>query len=128
MTAGTVSNPCAATHQEAVRCLFAIELSKRSWIVAFNTPLSDRIDRHTLKACNWQGLLALIDRVQARARRGLGRRAESITCYEAGYDEFWLHRVLEAHGVCNYVINPTSLRINGKLRPIGSMPNGCFGR
>jgi hypothetical protein len=30
--------------------------------VAFNTPLSDSIGRQTLKACNWQGLLALIDR------------------------------------------------------------------
>jgi len=62
MPARTVSNPRAATHEEAARCPFAIELRKRSWIVAFNTPLSDGIGRQTLKACNWQGLLALIDR------------------------------------------------------------------
>lgn len=30
MTARSVSNPRAATHEEAARCLFAIELSKRS--------------------------------------------------------------------------------------------------
>ena len=59
MPARTVSNPRAATHEEAARCLFAIELRKRSWIVAFNTPLSDGIGRQTLKACNWQALLAL---------------------------------------------------------------------
>jgi hypothetical protein len=26
--------------------------------------------------------------------------------YEAGYDGLWLHRLLEAHGVRNYVIDP----------------------
>jgi hypothetical protein len=42
MDARTVNNlPPAATHDGVVRCLIAIELSKRSWIVAVNTPLSD---------------------------------------------------------------------------------------
>jgi hypothetical protein len=31
------------THDDAVRCRLAIELSKKSWIVAVNTPLSDKI-------------------------------------------------------------------------------------
>jgi transposase len=38
--------PAAADH--AVRCLLAIELSKKSWVVAINTPLADKISRHTL--------------------------------------------------------------------------------
>ena len=33
----------AAAHDGAVRCLLAIELSKKSWVVAVNTPLSDKI-------------------------------------------------------------------------------------
>jgi transposase len=34
MDARTVNNmPPAATHDEAVRCLMAIELSKKSWII-----------------------------------------------------------------------------------------------
>jgi transposase len=41
MGARTVNNLLSAgTHGDAVRCLFAIELSKKSWIVAVNTPLS----------------------------------------------------------------------------------------
>ena len=44
MTVRTVSR--AATHGETVRCLFAIELSTMSWVVAFNTPLSEKISRH----------------------------------------------------------------------------------
>jgi transposase len=29
----------------------------------------------------------------------VGRAVEAVSCYEAGYDGFWLHRRLEAHGV-----------------------------
>ena len=56
------SLPLAASHDGAVRCLLAIELSKKSWIVAVNTPLSDKVGRHTLRACDWKGLFRLIAR------------------------------------------------------------------
>jgi transposase len=52
MTVLTVNNPPAATHGETVRCLFAIELSGMSWVVAFNTPLSEKISRRTLTDAN----------------------------------------------------------------------------
>jgi hypothetical protein len=44
MTVLTVNNLPAATHGETVRCLFAIELSRVSWGIAFNTPLSGKIN------------------------------------------------------------------------------------
>jgi len=46
-----------ATHDGAVRCLLAIELSKKSWVAAVNTPLSDKISLYKLKPCNWEQLL-----------------------------------------------------------------------
>jgi hypothetical protein len=52
MTDRTVNNLPAATHGEPVRCLFAIELSTKSWVIAFNTPLSEKISRRTLTGCN----------------------------------------------------------------------------
>jgi transposase len=56
MEARTVNNPLpAASHDETVRCVLAIELSKKSWIVAVNTPLSDKISRHTLEAVIGRG-------------------------------------------------------------------------
>ena len=48
MTVRTVSR--AATHGETVRCLFAIELSKQSWVIGFITPLSSRISRRILSS------------------------------------------------------------------------------
>jgi transposase len=65
MEARTVNNLApAASNDETVRCLLAIELSKKSWIVAVNAPLSDKVSRHTLQACDWKGLLELIARIR----------------------------------------------------------------
>ena len=112
------SLPLAAYHDGAVRCLLAIELSKKSWIVAVNTPLSDKVGRHTLRAGDWKGLLDSIARIRTRAVEALNRPVEVISCYEAGYDGFWLHRVLEAHGVRNYVIDPASLQVDRRARRV----------
>lgn len=118
MEARTVNNPpSAASHDETVRCVLAIELSKKSWIVAVNTPLSDKVSRHTLEACDWKGLLELIARIRTRVM-ALNRPVEVVSCYEAGYDGFWLHRLLEAHGVCNYVIDPASVQVDRRARRV----------
>ena len=108
------SLPLAAYHDGAVRCFLAIELSKKSWIVAVNTPLSDKIGRQTLRAGDWRGLLDLIARIRTR----VSIKSTFISCYEAGYDGFWLHRVLEAHGVRNYVIDPASLQVDRRARRV----------
>jgi transposase len=116
MTDRTVNNLPAATNDDAVRCLFAIELSKSIWIVAVNTPLADRISRYSVKAGDGKALLELIERIRGRVGRETGRPVEVITCYEAGYDGFWLHRLLEGHGVRNYVIDPASLQTDRRAR------------
>ena len=118
MTVRTVNDLPAATHGETVRCLFAIELSKQSWVIGFNTPLSEKISRRTLSGCDWKGLLELIEDVRARVSREMGRAVAVMSCYEAGYDGFWLHRQLEAHGVRNYVIDPASLQVDRRARRV----------
>ena len=110
------ARPSVASHDETVRCLLAIELSKKSWIVAVNTPLSDKISRYTLEACNWKELLDLCERIRTRVARETGKHVEVVSCYEAGYDGFWLHRLLEAHGIRNYVIDPASLQVDRRAR------------
>jgi transposase len=117
MEARTVSNlPPAAPYDDAVRCLLAIELSKKSWIVAVNTPLSDKISRHTLEPCDGKELLDLCERIRTRVARETKKHVEVVSCYEAGYDGFWLHRLLEAHGIRNYVIDPASLQVDRRAR------------
>jgi hypothetical protein len=69
MTVRTVNTLPAATHDERVRCLFAIELSKQSWVIGFNTPLSAKISRRILSGGDWEGL----------PTRNLMRRRRSVT-------------------------------------------------
>jgi transposase len=70
-----------------------------SWIVAVNTPLSDKVSRYTLKACDWKELLKLIERIRTRVAGELKKRVNVASCYEAGYDGFWLHRLLDPASV-----------------------------
>jgi len=99
-----------------VRCLMAIELSKKSRIVAASTPLSEKISRYSLTDCDGKGLLDLIEKIRTRVGRELKQPVEIICCYEAGYDGFWLHRLLEQHGVRNYVVDPASVQVDRRAR------------
>jgi transposase len=111
----------AATTTDALpRILIAIELSKKSWIVGAQTPLKAKISQFRLAAADWQGLLRLIDQLRHQVARQLSRpvvEIEVISCYEAGYDGFWLHHLLEAHGVRNHVLDAASLLVNRRAKP-----------
>jgi transposase len=95
MEARTVNNlPPAAAHDDAVRCLFAIEMSNKSWIVAVNTPLSDKISRYALQPYDGKGLLKLMVRIGRRIAEQLGKRVEIFSCYEAGYDGYVANKIM----------------------------------
>lgn len=39
-----------------------------------------------------------------------------MSCYEAGYDGFWLHRLLTAAGITNLVLDPASIAVEQRSR------------
>ena len=84
----------------------AIELSQKTWLVTLHSPDKDKISRHRLEGGNHAELLALIDRVRERAARALGGVPAVVSCYEAGYDGFWLHRLLLAAGITTTCLTP----------------------
>jgi transposase len=94
----------------------AIELSQKSWLVMIHSPDRDRISRHKLEGGDHAGLLALIARVRERAARALGAVPAVVICYEAGYDGFWLHRLLTAAGITNHVFDPASIAVEQRAR------------
>lgn len=106
----------AAAHCEPARCVFAIELSGSGWLMAAMTPLSSKISRYKLEAHDGRGLLALMSRIKAKVEEALKRPVEGVSCYEAGYDGFWLHRLLAAAGITNYVLDPASLKVDRRAR------------
>ena len=46
-------------------------------------------------------------------RSGLSKSSDA---YEARYDGFWLHRLLEGHGLGNYVVDPASIQVDRRAR------------
>jgi transposase len=87
----------------------AIELSRSSWVVGLLAPGGARPSRHKLEAGDVDGLLALIDRLRAGVAR-------VCSCYEAGYEGFWLHRRLQAGGIESRIVDPSSLRVERRAR------------
>lgn len=112
----TMTTSSATSNDDPARCFVAIELSKKSWLVAVLTPLADKIGLHTVPAGDGQALLALLDRLRRPVATALGRPVEMVSCYEAGYDGFWLHRLLQAHGVQSHVLDPASVQVNRRAR------------
>jgi transposase len=96
--------------------LVALELSKATWVVALSAPLSDRISHYSIAGGDAGALLKLIEQARSRAEAALGQPVRVVCCYEAGYDGFWLHRVLTANGIDNHVLDAASLLVNRRAR------------
>jgi transposase len=79
---------------EAAEELPAIELSNESWLIGIMTPLSEKISLRKIAAGDISQLLAIVDK--STVSRATGRMPQITSCYEAGQDGSWLHRVLEA--------------------------------
>jgi len=115
MRTSDVSTPIA----ERISTIFvAIELSQKSWLVTMHCPDKDKISHHKLEGGDHGGLLALIDRMRARVARALGAVPRVVSCYEAGYDGYWLHRLLMAAGITNHVFDPASIAVDQRARRV----------
>lgn len=110
------STPGTPTSGDYGRIFVAIEMSQRSWVVALHSPDRDRISRYRLEGGDYTGLLRLIAEVRARAERKLGYVPEVASCFEAGYDGVWLHRVLSASGIKSFVFDPGSIAVEQRGR------------
>lgn len=113
MQASTVGTPTAG-HIGTI--FVAIELSQKTWLVTLHSPDRDRMSRHKLEGGDHAGLLDLIAKVRSRAAEKLGAAPQVVSCYEAGYDGFWLHRLLEAAGIMNLVFDPASIAVEQRSR------------
>jgi transposase len=113
MQASTVDTPTAG-HCGTI--FVTIELSQKTWLVTLHSPDRDRISRHKLAGGDHSGLLALIESIRARAALKLGAAPKVVSCYEAGYDGFWLHRLLTAAGITSLVFDPASIAVEQRSR------------
>jgi transposase len=103
-------NPtCPTVEKDSATVLVAIELSGKSWLVGVQRQSAARPSLHRLAAGDGPGLVKLLGELGAAGVR-------VVTCYEAGRDGFWLHRLLGEAGIENHVIDPASLRVDRRAR------------
>lgn len=92
----------------------ALELSARQWQLAFGVGLATPSRRRTIAAGD---RVALGHEITAAKRRlGLPATAPVRSCYEAGRDGFWVHRLLASEGVTNLVVDSASIEVNRRQR------------
>jgi transposase len=96
MEISTSALPAVAA--ERATMFVALELSKSIWLVALHSPVADKVSQHRFAGDDSDGLLALIARKEAQAEARPGQTIRILSCYEAGYIGFWLHRLLCARG------------------------------
>ena len=113
MQASTADTPTA---DRTGTIFVSIELSQKTWLVTLHSPDRDRISRHKIEGGDHAGLLALLESVRARAAGKLGLAPKIVSCYEAGYDGFWLHRLLQAAGILNFVFDAASIPVEQRGR------------
>ena len=95
----------------------AIEMSRKSWVIGIKSPVNDRIGLHTIGAADVDAFGTLIERHRAKAERACGCEMRVLSCYEAGYEGFWLARWLDnAMGLETVVLDSASLLVNRKAK------------
>jgi transposase len=92
----------------------AFELGVSTWKLGFTPWMAQRPRERHVTAGDVQAMLEEI--VRAKRRSGLPEHTRVVSCYEAGWDGFWLHRCLVTHGVENFVVDSSSIEINRRQR------------
>jgi transposase len=113
MQASTTGTP---TSNHCGTIFVSTELSQKNWLVTVHSPDQERMSRYRLEGGDHAGLLALVAKIRTRATQKLGAEPRVVSCYEAGYDGFWLHRLLVAAGIENFVFDPASIAVEQRSR------------
>ncbi len=111
----TVTSPTTSSEQILHA---ALELSKKSWLLAIQMPDRDKPSLHPIIGGDAEGLIAKLDAARQRLAKASSRLPKVTLCYEAGYDGFWLARFLEHRGIDCLVMDPASLQVDRRARRV----------
>jgi transposase len=109
----------STTHQaesNAAAVYVAFELRSKEWWLTMGTSTHSKTIRRRVAV----GDRAALDHVIAGARQAFGVPADvpMRSCYEAGRDGFWPHRLLTSMGVTNVVVDSSSIEVSRRARHI----------
>jgi transposase len=93
----------------------AFELSRKKWKLGISDGKTARARVITIEAQDWKKLKEEIEK--ARERMGLEKDTPVRSCYEAGREGFWIHRMLvERMGIENIVVDAASMDVKRRKR------------
>jgi transposase len=93
----------------------AFELSRKKWKLGISDGKTARARVINLEAQDWKKLAEEIGK--ARERFGLEADAPVRSCYEAGREGFWIHRMLvERMGIENIVVDAASMDVKRRKK------------
>jgi len=106
--------PAAVDYERTL--ILAIEVSNKSWVLAAQVPgLPHTKAKRTIDP-EAEALLAAIAGYRARAVATGCSIERVIAVYEAGWSGFWPARWLMRHGVEVYVVQPSSVPVDRRMR------------
>jgi transposase len=92
----------------------AFELGQTDWKLAMTSGFGVAPWLRSMARGDWRGVERAM--AQGRARFGIPAGAPVVSCYEAGRDGFWIHRVLRQRGISNRVVDSASIEVNRRAR------------
>src|SRR3954467_11458328 len=117
MSCTDLGHPVPTTTRSEDNIVFAaLELSRKSWLVATSSPGEERISKRVVTAGDGPGLLALLGKLRGTAEQRLGRPVRGVVIQGAGLCGFWLHPFLEANGIESHVVDPASIAVDRRKR------------
>ena len=102
------------TENNANRLYLAIELSRKKWKLGISDGRTFRARIRTIEARDFQRLREEIE--SAKKHFGLEGASQTVSCYEAGREGFWLHRALTERGIVNVIVDAASIDIKRRKR------------
>lgn len=94
--------------------MMSMELGESGWLLGFASVFGQKPLRRKVASRDGKALLAQVQ--WAKQQLGLSADARVASCYEAGRDGFWLHRLLLAHGIENLVVDSASIEVDRRKR------------
>jgi transposase len=91
-----------------------LELSATEWLLVMSPAPDATPQRRTVRAGDQDAIRAALQ--SAKARFDLPVATPVRSCYEAGRDGFWPHRLLSTLGVINLVVDSSSIEVSRRKR------------
>lgn len=102
------------THNE--RALYmAMDVGVNNWKISFSDMVKERNISITVNSCAGR----LVEEIRkAKLKFALAAEAPVYSCYEAGRDGFWIHRMLTKLGITNFVVDSASIEVSRRARRV----------